>query len=148
MVPTSLLVQWDKINASAFVRVRILLTQLLSDDVHPSLRLFQRDAILEPAQDIQIMRDPIPIRRAPTERRPHFHRDAGRKLNLKPSRHHTHDGERLAVEYLSSANQTWVAPKPALPESVTDHGRRGAFAFSSSATNERPSAGCTPRVAK
>src|SRR5207237_10865937 len=90
---------------------------------HLALRLEQRDAARETADDVELprlARPPVRVVGIETERRPDVDRAARRKIEVR--RHDADDGVRLCVELNRAAEDARRPAEMPLPERAADDG--------------------------
>src|SRR5207249_11100613 len=91
------------------------------DGLHLCLRLFERDARLQPADEVEVLAAPDTARYLP-HRGPHLH---WRKPPER-GRHHPDDRGRPAVECDGASHDAWVAPEAPHPVTLAQDGDTGA----------------------
>ncbi len=121
--------------APAAVVVRILLLELLGDELHLSLGLLEGDTLLEAADHAKIPISPRGLIASPASHgKPKLHLlGVGEIL-----RHDAHDLERVSVDGHDSADGTGIPTEFSLPEAVTETTTFGPPSISSSGAKVLP----------
>ena len=128
-IPDHLIAQRHRRHTDAGIRLGVVCLQPARNRVEIGLRLRERDAPLQPADDAEKMAAVIgELRRRQAERQPDL---IVRVEKTKPCRHHAHDGVRLVVEVNRLPDDRWIRPEAFHPERVAEqhNSRRGRAIF-------------------
>ena len=123
-VTDQVLAQRDHFRAHALVRARVLLLDDRGDRIHLRLRLFDRDAVLQPTDD-------VPVAAGPDPRLVFLHglrgvdvaiaRSIFLEVRLEIIRHHARDEERTVIERDRLADDARIAVEVRSPEVFGEH---------------------------